>query len=235
MIGFVMAAGLAGLVGSPHCVGMCGGFALACGGQAKGAIAWHAGRLVTYAVLGAVAGAVGGTIPGPQWVGAAFSATLIVWFAAALAGIVPEPKVVVPGLGRLASGLVARPGSLARFGFGLANGLLPCGLVYAGLSVPVASGDPLVGAVAMVAFGAGTVPALSILIFGGRRLALGSMRSRRILATGVLIAGLWSVAVRQGLLGGVGALGAPAHQGHGVESTTEPSRPDPAARPPVQP
>jgi sulfite exporter TauE/SafE len=233
--GFLLAAALAGLVGSPHCVGMCGGFALACGGQAKGAMAWHAGRLVTYAVLGAVAGALGGAVPGPPWVGAALSATLIVWFAAALAGIVPEPKVVIPGLGKLASGLATQSAGLARFGFGLANGLLPCGLVYAGLSVPVASGDPLVGAAAMLAFGAGTIPALSILIFGGRRFGLGSIRSRRMLAVGVLIAGLWSVGVRQGLFGGAGGQGDSAHPGMGTESPTEQSPPDPAARPPVLP
>src|SRR5690606_7731256 len=49
----VLGAGLAGLVGSPHCVGMCGGFATACATPTRHAVAWHAGRLVTYGVLGA--------------------------------------------------------------------------------------------------------------------------------------------------------------------------------------
>ncbi len=203
-MGFIASAGLAGLVGSPHCVGMCGGFALACGGRGRDAIPWHLGRLFTYALLGAVAGGLGAAVPGPGWVGAVVSTALILWFAAALAGVVPEPKVVLPGLGRLASGLATRTGAPARFAFGAANGLLPCGLVYAALSVPVAAGDPLVGALAMVAFGAGTVPALTALVTGAGRISLNSLRARRVLAVGVLAAGLWSVGARQGLLPGGG-------------------------------
>ena len=211
MIGFVAAAAMAGLVGSPHCVGMCGGFALACGGSARHTALWHLGRLLTYSTLGAMAGALGSVVPGPGWVGAAISGALIVWFSAALAGLVPEPRVAVPGLGRLSAAFLTRPGPGSRLAFGLANGLLPCGLVYAALSIPVAAGDPLVGALAMLAFGAGTVPVLSALVLGARRFGLGTLRARRLLAFGVLVAGLWSVAVR---------LGAPAGgHDHGPEAT----------------
>jgi sulfite exporter TauE/SafE len=214
MIGFVIAAGMAGLAGSPHCVGMCGGFALACGGSGRDAIPWHLGRLTTYAVLGAVAGGAGAVLPGPGWVGAAVSSALIIWFAGALAGLLPEPKVYLPGLGRLAAGLAGRSGVGPRFAFGMANGLLPCGLVYAALGVPVAAGDPLVGAAALVAFGAGTVPALSALLLGAGHLSLDSMRARRLLALGVLVAGLWSVVMRQGLAGS---------GGHSHPSASEPA------------
>lgn len=191
---------MAGLVGSPHCVGMCGGFAIACGTKGAKVLPWHIGRLCTYGVLGAVAGALGSAIPGPRGIGAVISAALVIWFAAALAGVVPEPRVTIPGLSRLAAGLANRNSGLARFGFGLANGLLPCGLVYAALSIPVATGNPLYGAVTMMVFGAGTVPALTLLVVGARRLVLRSLGARRALAAGVLIAGLWSVATRQGLL-----------------------------------
>ena len=191
---------MAGLVGSPHCVGMCGGFALACGTKGAKVLPWHVGRLFTYGVLGAIAGALGSAIPGPRGIGAVISAALVIWFAAALAGVVPEPRVTIPGLSRLAAGLVNRNSAIARFGFGLANGLLPCGLVYAALSIPVATGSPLYGALTMMVFGVGTVPALSLLVVGARRLVLTSLGARRALAVGVLVAGLWSVATRQGLL-----------------------------------
>ena len=52
---------------------------------------------------------------------------------------------------------------------GLANGLLPCGLVYAALSIPVVMADPAAGAAAMVAFGMGTVPALAAVTLGLRQ------------------------------------------------------------------
>ena len=52
MIQLIAGAGVAGLVGSLHCIGMCGCFAVACGGSARESFFWHAGRLTTYVVLG---------------------------------------------------------------------------------------------------------------------------------------------------------------------------------------
>ena len=56
MTPFLLTALLAGLAGSPHCVAMCGAFASACAVHRPGFGAWHAGRLVAYAILGALAG-----------------------------------------------------------------------------------------------------------------------------------------------------------------------------------
>ena len=50
---------VAGLIGSIHCIGMCGSFAVACGGTARQSFFWHAGRLTTYMILDALAGAFG--------------------------------------------------------------------------------------------------------------------------------------------------------------------------------
>ena len=198
MIPSLTAAALAGLVGSPHCMGMCGGFAVACGSGSDRGSAWHLGRLSTYAILGAVAGTVGSAIPGPGWIAAALSAVLLVWFALALAGLVQEPRVRLPGLTRLATRGAGATGLGGRFVFGMANGLLPCGLVYAALAVPMAAGDPLVGALSMVAFGLGTVPALVAMTLGLRATLLRDLRWRRVFAAGVLLAGLASIGLRQG-------------------------------------
>lgn len=195
------AAALAGLVGSPHCMGMCGGFAVACGGGRRG-VAWHAGRLTTYAGLGALAGAFGAALPGPGWVAAVVSAALLIWFAAALAGLVPEPTVRIPGVAALAGRAARGRGFLPGYGLGLATSLLPCGLVYAVLAIPVASGSALVGALSMIAFGVGTAPALVAMTLGARRFLLRNLRARRILAAGVLVLGLASVGMRQGVLPG---------------------------------
>jgi len=201
MIAAIAAAAVAGLVGSPHCIGMCGGFAILCGGKVTDTALWHVGRITSYAALGALAGAFGSMVPGPSWLAAVISIGLMVWFSAALAGLVPEPRLVIPGLKRLGSAMAGNPSYLTRYGFGVVNGLLPCGLVYAALAVPIAVGHPAWGALAMVAFGFGTVPTLSVIALGVRRIVARDIRVRRLVAAGVLAAGLWSIGLRQGILG----------------------------------
>jgi sulfite exporter TauE/SafE len=103
----------------------------------------------------------------------------------------------------------------ARFGFGMATGLLPCGLVYATLAVPVASGSPAIGALSMAAFGVGTAPALTAVALGLRKVVMRDMRLRRLLAAGVFLATLWSIGVRTGVVG-------ERHMHHGPGMNTEP-------------
>jgi sulfite exporter TauE/SafE len=215
MFGFIGSALVAGFVGSLHCIGMCGGFAIACGGRAKDTFLWHTGRMATYAILGALAGAFGSLIPGPGWVVAVISGILIAWFAAGLAGLVPEPHVSIPGVKHIATNLATRTNMAARFGFGMATGLLPCGLVYATLAIPVASGSPLVGALAMAAFGLGTAPALTAVALGLRKVVMRDMRLRRVLAAGVFLAAMWSIGQRTGLVGS-------RHMNHGPGMGSEP-------------
>jgi sulfite exporter TauE/SafE len=212
MIGLLGAAIMAGLIGSPHCIGMCGGFAVLCGQRVPDTAVWHIGRMTSYAALGALAGAFGSMVPGPSWVAAAISIALMVWFSAALAGLVPEPRVIVPGLKKLGSALAATPNLPTRYAFGVVNGLLPCGLVYAALGVPVASAHPAWGALAMVCFGLGTVPLLSAIALGVRRIVARDIRVRRLVAVGVLMAGLWSIGLRQGMLGSHNVHGTHQHQ-----------------------
>jgi len=192
----VLAALVAGLMGSPHCIGMCGGFAAACARPRGSILLWHGGRLTSYAVLGAAGGLAGGAIPGPGWVAPAVSLVLLVWFAASLAQLVPQPQVALPGLVRAGVALARREGPVARYLFGVATGLLPCGMVYAALAMAIAAGSPLLGAAAMVAFGLGTVPALTLLSAGVQRFAARGVWQRRALATLVLLAGVWSIARR---------------------------------------
>jgi uncharacterized protein len=195
----LLGAFLAGLLGSVHCVAMCGPFAASCTRAAGGLGLWHIGRVGAYAVLGALAGAAGHTLPGPAWLAPLLATVVIVWFAAGLAGLVPQPSLVPAGLSRLAASAAARPAPLAQLAFGVANGFLPCGLVYAALSVAIATDGALNGALAMVAFGTGTIPALSAAAFGLRRLMTGDLRARRLIALLVLGAGLLAVWARTGI------------------------------------
>lgn len=191
------AAFLTGLLGSVHCVAMCGAFAASCTRVPRGLPAWHAGRIGTYALLGALAGAAGRLLPGPPWVPAAVAAGLLLWFALALAGLVPEPRLIPRGLTSAAGRAAGTPSPAAQAAFGVANGFLPCGLVYSALSIPVALADPARGALAMIAFGAGTLPALSVAALGLRRLVMTSMWRRRLLAVLVLATGAWAIWTRR--------------------------------------
>ncbi len=195
-IPLVVGAFLAGLTGSPHCVLMCGPFASACAHPRSGLGAWHAGRLLGYAILGAAAGGLGSVVAGPSWLSPLLAVALLCWFAAALAGLVPEPRFHLPGFHSAGRLLAAGHPARARFAFGVVNGFLPCGLVYSALSIPIALARPGAGALAMLAFGAGTVPALSVAVLGAHRLSPRTLLGRRCLAAAVLAAGLWSITVR---------------------------------------
>jgi uncharacterized protein len=196
MIAILAGATLSGLVGSPHCVAMCGGFAVAAGDRPAHSLAWSAGRLVTYGALGAIAGAVGGHIPGPGWVGTVVATAFLVLFAGKLAGLPWLQLPVIPGLQQLGGRLLGRGDLPSRFLFGGVTGLLPCGLVYAALALPLASSDPLMGALTMLAFGVGTLPALSFAAVGLRAVVATSPMRRRALALAVLVMGLFALHMR---------------------------------------
>jgi hypothetical protein len=190
---------LGGLLGSAHCVGMCGGFATACSRRPGGLPLWHCGRIGAYTALGALAGAAGIALPGPAWVPALLATALLTWFALMLAGWLPEPRIGPAALVRLGSGLLGSPTGAAQLGFGVVNGLLPCGLVYSALAMSVASRGALRGAGLMAAFGLGTVPLLSLGALGLRRIALASPARRRAFAILVLATGVWVIWARAAL------------------------------------
>ncbi len=88
-----------------------------------------------------------------------------------------------------------RPPRLRRFIFGLANGLIPCGVVYAGLALAAVAGGPLEGALVMSGFALGTAPVLVAVGLGGSWAGtMGkSLALRRSVALVALLIGLASV------------------------------------------
>ena len=181
---------LAGLAGSPlHCGPMCGPFVL---GQASERMAampaarlcelsrlragllapYHAGRLTTYAALGAVAGGIGGFSSSGRLGGVLLLGGAALFLSQALGRLAPRWLAHLPGFARPAAPWVAWMGRTARrvdrrtrFGgllLGLLLGFLPCGFLYAGLAAAASTGEVWRGAVGMLAFGAGTVPALVV-------------------------------------------------------------------------
>ncbi len=188
------AVAVAALAGAPHCIGMCGALAVAGSGEG-GWLPYHLGRTLTYATLGALAGGFGAALPGPPWLSTVVSAALLVGFAAALAGFVPEPRFAVPGVAKAGARLMRDPRPFARVAFGAVNGLLPCGLLYATLALPVASGSAWQGALLMVAFGVLTAAPLTAATLGLRKLLQGR-RVRLVMAAVVLGTGIYGLAER---------------------------------------
>ena len=170
-----------GLVGSLHCVQMCGPLVVSAGlpiadrprgRQALAHLGYHLGRIATYALLGAAAGAAGsavtvlGSLGGIRH-GAMFAGgVLLILVAASLVGL-RSSRLTTIGIFRHASAwsrfvarLMSSDAVAARVAMGLVLGLLPCGLVYGALVKAAATASVTGGALTMAAFGVGTSGAL---------------------------------------------------------------------------
>jgi hypothetical protein len=182
--GLLLGLFLAGAAGSTmHCVPMCGGFVL---GQVADRMArlpaahlcewrrvrdgalvpYHLGRLTTYAGLGALGGTVSGLLP---WFGVLSAGLMLLGAALFVAHVVR----ILPGLERAPVGWTRTISRLAQhsgggYPLGIVLGFLPCGLLYAAVATAAASGNPLLGALGMLAFGLGTVPALAVVGVAGQ-------------------------------------------------------------------
>jgi uncharacterized protein len=207
MSGAVTMAFVTGFLGSfGHCVAMCGPLvgSLAIAGGPLGArrslpgqLAYHAGRVTTYALLGAAMGVTGsfvnvaGRLAGLQQVVAVAAGALMILVGLGAAGVTASLR----GLEARASGkvhaLVRRVlsgGGAGRFyPTGLALGLLPCGFSWTAFLAAAGTGNGAEGLLLALAFGLGTVPAL--LLVGAAGAAIGA-RARGIFARagGVLVA-----------------------------------------------
>jgi sulfite exporter TauE/SafE len=163
-----------GLLGSGHCLGMCGGFALTLGSQSVHP--WHGfvrqfayavGRVSVYTLAGAFVGFGGwqlgrSDIVNVQAVLSVIAGLFLIAEGMFSAGWLPRPfasKKICPGANVFAA-LLKAPNLSAVFVAGLVNGLLPCGLVYAYLALAASASNLFDGAFVMALFGFGTMPAL---------------------------------------------------------------------------
>ena len=181
----------AGLFGALHCVGMCGGLIMACGmkfgGGAMFSLAYNAGRVLSYAILGAVMGFLGKALIAAGFFGKfqglmpLIAGIFMILIGLDLLGYAPK------GVKKITAGLLPRAISdrfigdqlkrtdPAPFILGIFNGLIPCGLLFAVGVKAASTADPVHGMLTMMAFGAGTLPAL--LLVGSFSGVLGRGRS----------------------------------------------------------
>lgn len=168
-----------GLLGSLHCAAMCGPLLLALpanpGGPARfiaGRVVYQFGRIITYCLLGVIAGLVGKSI---FLVGLQRSLSIGLGLAILLGFLVSKRVAVSAPVARLVGRLRSEMSvQLRRHGFwslallGMLNGLLPCGLVYVALAGAASQGSLLEGIIYMALFGLGSVPMMLGIGFFGR-------------------------------------------------------------------
>lgn len=186
------AALILGIAASGHCLVMCGGISSALGlASARSPddqprmsliVAYQVGRIVSYAIAGALVGGAVGSIV--DWLDVdavrrglrALSAAALVAAALVAFGTLRDPGSRV---GQLMWRRIAPLGrrlvpvtSLARaLGFGMVWGWMPCGFAYTVILIAALEQDALRAAATMLAFGMGTAPTMIALAYGARRAA----------------------------------------------------------------
>jgi hypothetical protein len=206
---------VAGMAGSWHCVGMCGGFACALGATLVRQLTYNLGRVTTYCFIGALTGYLAADLcvsepgaPPTVWAQRALavaSGLLMVGIGLQLLGWLHRWSgpplhgfglhLVTPGL----QGLLRLPGPAAPLAFGVLNGFLPCPLVYAFAAQAAGSGGAVPGLLVMLAFGLGTFPAMLLVAGLGDRLR-GTWRRRGVDVAGALIMILGLITLARGLV-----------------------------------
>jgi hypothetical protein len=164
-----------GLIGSFHCIGMCGPIVVALPlkkhnliSKITGAILYNSGRVLTYSVIGILFGLLGRGISlagFQQWTSVLLGIAMII---SVLFPFLFREKITIGSLfSGFAARLIVRLKKLftdrsysSLLMIGILNGLLPCGLVYVAIAGAISSGTVLTGALFMMLFGIGTIPLL---------------------------------------------------------------------------
>lgn len=209
-----------GLIGTGHCVGMCGPLIFAFPGRTGRFLphAWyHLGRVTTYVAVGAVLGGVGTLLAAVTGVDTMSDvANLQIWlrlFAAVLLAVLGlirlgwlrEPRWLdrlsperIPAFNRAVSGASGSGSQAAFFLLGLLLGFLPCGLSYGAFARALGTGGAGASALLVLAFAAGTVPGLLLLGTGVAAIVRRYRRPSDIIA-GVLMLFMAAMLVRRAL------------------------------------
>lgn len=212
---------LLGLLGTGHCIGMCGPLVLAFPGRSGGFLPhlfYHGGRISTYVLIGMLMGGIAaGLMRIPvtsggdplQWVAriqiglSLLAGGFLLYLGLAQLGFLREPGWMavahpekIPGYSRIIRAAYLKGHNAQMLLTGMIMGFLPCGLSYAAFSRALASGDPIEGALLLAAFGMGTLPGLLLLGTGASRLARKYRRHLDLVAGLLMLAMGLSLTVR---------------------------------------
>ena len=170
-----------GLLGSFHCIGMCGPIAFMLPVDRTNNIkqffqilSYHSGRLFTYSLIGLLFGFLG---KGFYFFGFQQQLSIIVGVLMILAIVLPKAfqqynfsKQLNRFVMKVKSALgkeLKKKGNDTFFTIGFLNGFLPCGLVYMAVFGALATTNALSGSLYMVIFGLGTIPLMTVVVYVG--------------------------------------------------------------------
>lgn len=173
-----------GLLGSVHCIGMCGPLVMALPisqmnpiQKVLATILYHIGKITTYGLLGVVVGVFGKQIPfyNVQQHLSIVIGSLMLVYVLRVFYLHPKRKLGFLKIDWLQKPIIAALGKLFKQNnlgsfllIGFLNGLLPCGMIYLALGSAWANQSALQSGLFMVLFGLGTLPALLMVAFGGQ-------------------------------------------------------------------
>ena len=200
-----------GLLGSTHCIGMCGGIGSVLGanvesGHSGRLFSYNIGRLLTYTMIGTLAGLFGEQllIVVPQ-LGIALR-TVAGLLLIAMGLYICQWWMGLTRLEQVGSHLWKKVQPLSKnvlpinsnkraLGLGILWGLLPCGLVYSTLSLALASAHWQQSGLLMLAFGVGTLPAMLSIGFINEKLLTKLRKGNLRIVAGLIIIGMGLVTI----------------------------------------
>lgn len=189
-IAILISALMLGLASSLHCVGMCGPLIMSVpvqhlpnGKKLTGILLYQIGRIAVYGFLGLIAGIVGWRIYVAGWQ-QVFSIVMGVLILLMLTGHFFLNKLhganwLNQKVTKLMSWSLKQHSYSGMLIMGVANGLLPCGMVYIAITGAMATGSISGAVLFMFIFGLGTLPALLSLALWGSKLSWQTRQSMR--------------------------------------------------------
>lgn len=166
-------AALDGLVGSTHCIGMCGPFIHILNSHSRSIVInqliYNVARGFSYAFMGGLLGLIGSTLNLVLIGNTAATIGGILVMVMAIGYIFPHlgkrlgylalPSFIIEGLGKLLQKNSKNDKTIATV-LGLVSALLPCGLLYHAYAFALIASHPLHSAIIMLVFALGTMPGL---------------------------------------------------------------------------
>jgi hypothetical protein len=177
----LLSAIIFGLLGSFHCIGMCGPIAFMLPidrtNKTKGffqILSYHLGRLFTYSIIGLLFGFLG---TGFYFFGFQQQLSIIVGVLMILTILFPKILQKLSLSKKISSIILKIKNSLGKelkkkgndtfFTIGFLNGFLPCGLVYMAVFGALATSNAFTGSLYMFLFGLGTIPLMTAFVYLG--------------------------------------------------------------------
>ena len=169
------AAFMVGLLGSGHCIGMCGGLVSGCFMKLKAAGPWpyaayHVSRISIYAGVGLIAALLGTVLVASGMTGLAqgvlqiLAGAIVILLGLDLLGVSPIRNAYgfapMAWLSRQFMTAAQKGPVLGAAISGAINGLMPCSMTMAMAVKATTAGSPPEGMLLMLAFGAGTLPSM---------------------------------------------------------------------------